>query len=192
MPRGNLLRHLFRNSPHTGNRPHEQSPYVNEAEESTVIKSEDPSQTLSRPRTSEPPGVHVLPRITEEEPISSASIPLFLASSAGSAGSDVASFTTILDANVPAPALAIDPATLTTRDLLYAAIDEATAAVNTHIDTLETTLALLRAISGFSETVEVLKREMEDKKRECKIKLGELEGFEEGVAGMKLLGDETC
>jgi hypothetical protein len=78
----------------------------------------------------------------------------------------------------------IDPATLTARDLLYAAIDEATSATNGNLDTLETTLALLGALTGFSATIEVLKQQMEDKKRACEAKLVELEGFEEAVEGM--------
>jgi Ca2+-dependent lipid-binding protein len=78
----------------------------------------------------------------------------------------------------------LDPTTFTTRDLLYAALDEATAATNTHLDTIETTLALLQALNGFSTTVDVLKREMQDKKRVCEEKLGELECLEEAVEGM--------
>jgi hypothetical protein len=91
----------------------------------------------------------------------------------------MASVVTVLASHAPV----IDPATLTARDL-YAAIDEAKSATNGHLDTLETTLALLGALKGFSATIEVLKQEMEDKKRACEAKLVELEGFEEAVEGM--------
>jgi hypothetical protein len=83
---------------------------------------------------------------------------------------------------------AIDFAALPVRDLLYAAIDEATAATNGHIGTLETTFALLQTITAFSGTVEVLKREIQDRKRARETKLVELERFDEAVEGMRLLG----
>ena len=85
---------------------------------------------------------------------------------------------------------AIDFATLPVCDLLYAAIDKATAATNEHIGTLETTVALLLTITGFSGTVEVLRREMQDRKRARETKIVELERFDEAVEGMRLPGME--
>jgi hypothetical protein len=83
-----------------------------------------------------------------------------------------------------AHARAIDPATLALRDLVYAAIDVATSTTNGHLDTLETTLALLEALNGFSATVEVLRQEMQDKKTSCEAKLAELDRFERAVEEM--------
>jgi hypothetical protein len=189
MRRGSLLRHLFKHGQYAKSRSHEQSPLVSESKRPVVITSKGLSQTLSPSRTPDPPAVHILPQITEEEPASTATTPSPVSSSTGSTVSDLASVITVLDTTAATPA--IDPATLTTRDLLYAAIDEATAATNTHIDTLETTLALLQAITGFSETVEVLEREMQDKRRACDSKLAELEGFEEAIEEMGLPDDEA-
>ncbi|KAF7681321.1 hypothetical protein GT037_000297 [Alternaria burnsii] len=191
MPRGNLLRHLFKHGSHARSKSHEQSPIVKKAEEPATIASEDPSQTLSPPHTSRAPAIHVLPRITEEDSVPSATTPSPVVSSAGSTESDLLSITTVLDINAPSSPPIIDPATLTTRDLVCAAIDESITAIGTHIDTLETTLALLQAITGFSETVGVLNREMEDKKRVCKMKLRELEEFEKAVEKMRLPDDEA-
>lgn len=191
MPRGNLLRHLFKHGPHARSKSHEQSPLVNKAEKPAAITSGNPSQTLSPPQTSKVPAIHVLPRITEEDSVPSATTPSPVVSSAGSTESDLLSITTVLDINAPASLPIVDPATLTTRDLVYAAIDESMTAVGTHIDTLETTLALLQAITGLSETVEVLNQEMEDKKRVCKMKLRELEEFEKAVEKMSLPDDEA-
>lgn len=191
MPRGNLLRHLFKHGPHARSKSHEQSPLVNKAEKPAANTSENPSQTLSSPQTFKGPAVHVLPQITEEDSVPSATTLSPVISSAGSTESDLLSITTVLDINASASLPIIDPATLTTRDLVYAAIDESITAIGTHIDTLETTLALLQAITGFSETVEVLNREMEDKKKVCKMKLRELEEFEKAVEKMKLPDDEA-
>jgi hypothetical protein len=191
MPRGNLLRHLFKHGPHARSKSHEQSPLVNKAEKPAAITSGNPSQTLSPPQTSKVPAIHVLPRITEEDSVPSATTPSPVVSSAGSTESDLLFITTVLDINAPASLPIVDPATLTTRDLVYAAIDESMTAIGTHIDTLEITLALLQAITGLSETVEVLNREMEDKKRVCKMKLRELKEFEEAVERMRLPDDEA-
>ena len=84
----------------------------------------------------------------------------------------------------------INPATLTTRDLLYAAIDEAISVTKDHLDTLATACALLEALAGFSATVEVLKQEMELKITASEAKLVELESFEEAVEGMTLLDEQ--
>ncbi|KAB2102851.1 hypothetical protein AG0111_0g8981 [Alternaria gaisen] len=191
MPRGNLLRHLFKHGPHARSKSHEQSLLNNKAEKTAAITSENPSQTLSPPQTFKAPAIHVLPRITEEDSAPSATTPSPVISSAGSTESDLLSITTVLDINASASLPIVGPATLTTRDLVYAAIDESITAIGTHIDTLETTLALLQAITGFSETVEVLNREMEDKKRVCKMKLRELKGFEKAVEKMRLPDDEA-
>jgi hypothetical protein len=185
MKRGNLLRHIFRYGPHS---KFKQDTLLSKTDErdgsSPVIKpAADASKVLSQdplpPRTPEPPAVHVLPEITEETSPGATGSPS-ISSSTGSTVSDLASVVTVLASHAPV----IDPTTLTARDLLYAAIDEATSATNGHLDTLETTLALLGALTGFSATIEVLKQEMEDKKRACEAKLVELEGFEEAVEGM--------
>jgi hypothetical protein len=160
---------------------------MEESERPAIITPKDLQLSPPPPRTSEPPTVHVLPKITEED-FTSATTQSSTSSSTGSTTSDLESIITVLAAYTPVPD--IDPATLTPRDLLYAAIDEATAAINEHIDTLETTLALLQAITGFSETVQVLKLEMKDKKRACETKLTELKVFEEAIEGMKLPGVE--
>ncbi|KAG9192747.1 hypothetical protein G6011_11481 [Alternaria panax] len=189
MPRGSLLRRLFKHGQYARSRAHEQSPLLSESEMPAVIESRDTLQTPSPPRTPESPAVHALPQIVEEESATATTTPSPVSSRIGSTVSDLASVVTFINTNEPVPV--IDPTTLTTRDLLYTAINEATAATNAHIDTLKTTSALLQAITGFSETIEILKQEMKDKKRACRTKLGELEAFEEAVEEMRFPDDEA-
>jgi hypothetical protein len=130
--------------------------------------------------------VEVLPEILEEADAETPDSPA-LSNSPSITVTDTDSPTSLRTTILPpriTPAV-LDPTTFITRDLLYAAIDEATAATNTHLDTIETTLALLSALNGFSATIDVLKREMTEKKRVCGEKLGELESLEEAVEGMR-------
>lgn len=80
----------------------------------------------------------------------------------------------------PCPAISM-------RDLFHAVIKEAIAATTLHINTLNTTLALLDSLRGFSATIDVLRREMQEKKRECEGMSKELLVFEELVAEMGLV-----
>ena len=52
------------------------------------------------------------------------------------------------------------------------------------METLDTMLALLSAIQGMSATVDVLKREMEEKKGVCEQMRREMQTFEEVVRDM--------
>ncbi|USP74103.1 hypothetical protein yc1106_01377 [Curvularia clavata] len=88
--------------------------------------------------------------------------------------------------NIPMPITerASSPAPISVRDLLHALIEEANAATTMHMETLDTALALLNAIQGMSATVDVLKREMEEKKGVCKEMRRDLLSFEEVVREM--------
>ncbi|KAI4921630.1 hypothetical protein J4E90_000056 [Alternaria incomplexa] len=186
MTRGNLLRHIFRHGPNSKlkrdavpakDHENERSPLI---AKSSAHESKPLSQDQSPPRTPEPHTVHVLPEITEEGSSSPTAGSPSASPSTGSTVSDLASIVTVLAAHAPL----INPATLTTRDLLYAGIDEAISATKDHLDTLATAWALLEALVGFSATVEVLKQEMEVKITASEAKLVELESFEEAVDGM--------
>ena len=183
MARGNLLRQIFKRGPHSklrndalaskANKQSRPATVAKTAASSLKAQSQDPSP----PRTPESHVVHILPEIAEEEAVAAATLSPSASSSTGSTVSDLASVVTVLAAHTPV----IDPTTLTPRDLVYAAIDGAMSATNGHLDTLETTLALLEALHGFSATVEVLRQEMQVKKTACEAKLAELEGFERAV-----------
>jgi len=137
------------------------------------------------PMTPDKHTVVVLPEI-KEEPGPDNNIPTASPTHSLSTISDTASIITV----IATQSSAIDLSTISTRDVIYASIGEATEATYTHLRTLGTTLALLEALDGFSPTVEVLLREFREKKRKCEGKLEELKGFEEGVNGM-LFADEV-
>ena len=186
MPRGSLLRHMFKHGRHARNKSETGAPLLSEPEMPAPVaevgKVLPPIPTP--PMTPDKHTVVILPE-SKEEPrtdknISTASPPRSVPTI-----SDTASIITVIATQPPA----IDLSTITTRDIIYASIDEATEAMNTHLRTLGTTLALLEALDGFSPTVEVLLCEFREKKRQCEGKLEELKGFEEGVNGM-LFADE--
>ncbi|KAH8726583.1 hypothetical protein GQ44DRAFT_725787 [Phaeosphaeriaceae sp. PMI808] len=81
--------------------------------------------------------------------------------------------------------LDLDVSTFTTHDLVIAAIDEARNSLNEHIDTVDTTLALLDALKGFSATIATLKEEMIEKRMLCEGRLVVLEDVERGVSHMQ-------
>ncbi|KAI4943429.1 hypothetical protein J4E91_009338 [Alternaria rosae] len=192
MTRGSLLRHIFRHGPNfilkrdvvpSKIDENDRSPRIAKSVETPPKAS---SQDPSPPRTPEPHTVNILPEITEEENTSSTNNSPSASSDTGSTVSDLASIVTVLAAHTPL----INATTLTTRNLLYAAIDEAILATKDHIGTLATVWALLEALAGFSATVEVLKQEMEVKITASEAKLAELERFEEAVEGMKFLDEQ--
>jgi hypothetical protein len=79
------------------------------------------------------------------------------------------------------------PLTISTRDLFHAVIHEATTATALHMDTLDTTLALLDAIQGLSATVDILRGEMRKKKKACEGVRRELMSFGEVVSELGLV-----
>jgi hypothetical protein len=194
MARGNLLRHIFRHGSSHSKSKADALPKINDSEKPAIVAN--PAEVAAKtavaavakplprtpPRTPERDShtVEILPEILEE-PSSEASTP----SPSITVTSPISSRTLL----VPVTPAVLNVTTFSTRDLLYAAIDEATAATNTHLDTIETTLSLLRALDGFSATVDVLRSDMLRKKRVCEEKLGELESLEEAVEGMQF-GDE--
>jgi hypothetical protein len=205
MRHGKLLRHLFgHGSRHSKSKADVLPLNVDDPEKrAAASKSEQlitklaGGATKPLPPTPHPPKtpernshvVEVLPGILEESSpgidVETPGSPSITVTDTDSptAGTDTTSARTILTAQVT-PAV-LDITTFTTRDLLYAAIDEATAATNMHLDTIETTLAVLQALNGFSATVDVLRREMLEKKKVCEEKLGELDGLEETVEEMR-------
>ncbi|KAH4004466.1 hypothetical protein HBI56_112110 [Parastagonospora nodorum] len=83
----------------------------------------------------------------------------------------------------------IDVQTFSTRELILATLNEAKSANLGHLDTIDTSLALLGALEGFSATVGVLRDEMLDKKEIYEEKMGLLEHLERAVECMRF-GEE--
>jgi hypothetical protein len=79
--------------------------------------------------------------------------------------------------------------TFTTRELVHAALDEARVATLSHLDTIDTMLALLKALDGFSATILELMKEMLEKKQVCEDKTITLEAVERAVEGMIFAGE---
>jgi len=86
-------------------------------------------------------------------------------------------------------ALDLDINTFTTRGLISASVAEARMGNDAHLVTIDTILALLDALDGFSATVTILRTEMEEKKRVCEEKLAMLDDVERAVSQMEF-GEE--
>lgn len=69
-------------------------------------------------------------------------------------------------------------------------MDEARLATHAHLDTINTTLALLDALEGFSPTIPVLREEMVLSKRVCEERLRMLDEAERAVEQMQFSSEE--
>jgi hypothetical protein len=87
-------------------------------------------------------------------------------------------------------ALQLSLENFTTRNLVMAALNEARIATYAHLDTIETSLALLEVLEGLSATIAVLEEEMLEKRERCKEKLHMLEDVERVVTRMQFGGED--
>jgi hypothetical protein len=88
-------------------------------------------------------------------------------------------------------ALQLSLENFSTRNLINAALNEAKIATYAHLDTLDTTLALLEALNGFSSTITVLGEEMVEKKRACAEKLTMLDAVTRVVERMQFEAEDS-
>jgi hypothetical protein len=180
-PGKHLLRHIFRHGAHSKVKHETIRAEANEPERPFAVAkpAETAPQSLppraTPPKTPEPHTVDVLPKIAEETRSDTAADT--------DEDTDTASVITVL------AALDLDVSTFTTRSLLHATMDEATAATDAHLGSVETILALLDALNGFSATISVLREEMLEKKRVCEEKLAMLERMEVAVEKMQFSDD---
>jgi hypothetical protein len=86
-------------------------------------------------------------------------------------------------------ALSFDMQSYTTRDLILATLNEARTATHGHLDTINTTIALLDALNGFSATIAVLRDEMLAKKEVYEEKMSLLDDLERAVERMHFDGE---
>ncbi|KAH6616419.1 hypothetical protein C7974DRAFT_442134 [Boeremia exigua] len=86
--------------------------------------------------------------------------------------------------------LELDISTFSTRELVYATLDEAKSTADSHLDTISTMLALLEALDGFSATIAKLKNEIVEKKQACEGKVAMLEAVERAIEGMVFPGEQ--
>lgn len=85
--------------------------------------------------------------------------------------------------------LELETSTFSARELVRATLDEAKTAVTFHLDTINTTLALLEALDGFSATISELSREMLEKKQRCEGQLTMLDAVERAVEDLNFAGE---
>lgn len=85
--------------------------------------------------------------------------------------------------------LDLEISNFSTRELICAALDEAKTATLSHLDTIETTLALLDALDGFSATISELEKDMTEKKQVCLEKMKMLEAVDRAVESMTFNGE---
>jgi hypothetical protein len=183
-PKKSLLRYIFRHGPHTKARSEKssakQTSYTSRTTPEPHFTQQHatpdgaPDSPLAYKSRSESRQSAVLENIVEES-----------GSDNGNDGSDVdsASLTGSL------AALGFDIESFTTRSLVAASLDEARMGNHAHLMTIDTTLALLDALHGFSATIEVLREEMAGKRQVCEEKLAMLEDVQRAVGQMQF-GDE--
>ena len=85
--------------------------------------------------------------------------------------------------------LELEISTFSTRELVYAILDEAKVAATSHLETISTTLSLLEALDGFSATISALRQEMLGKKQACEDQMGTLDAVERAIEGMAFAGE---
>ncbi|KAF3007417.1 hypothetical protein E8E13_002879 [Curvularia kusanoi] len=86
--------------------------------------------------------------------------------------------------------LDLDISTFSTRQLINAALQEAKRANDDHLDTIDTTLDLLRVLDGLSKTIKVLREEMLEKKRSCEDRARMLHAVERAVEKLLFTDEE--
>lgn len=104
-------------------------------------------------------------------------------------GGDISSLSTSTTSFTPSltdtlAALNLDIDTFNTRELVMAILNEAQAAVKSHLDTLDDTLVLLSALAGSSGVVDMWEKEMRKRKRVCKEKKAILNEAERAIREM--------
>lgn len=165
-----LLRHIFRHGPHSTSMSNTSPLRTSESLHEEPASNENdttvaPLPLTHRSNTTQSPTLENIAEESESE-TDSTSI-----------------------AHIPI-SLNIHISTFTTRELIYATIDEARIATRAHLDTIHTTLALLDALEGFSPTIPVVKEEMVLNQRVCEERLKMLEETEAAVEQVKHFGDE--
>lgn len=96
---------------------------------------------------------------------------------------DTASLTETLNS------LNLETSAFSTRELIHATLEEAKIATDLHVDTIDTTLALLDALKGFSATISKLRKETLEKKQACEEKMAMLNAVGRAVEGMTFAGE---
>lgn len=176
----NLLRHIFRHGPRAkvvedalplGLKLQATELATNTACETAVAQNSQraASSTLRPPpKTPEPFG---LEDIAEEDAVDTPST------------TETASLTETL------ASLDLEISTFSTRELVQATLDEAKSATSSHLDTINTTLALLDTLDGFSATISELRKEMLEKKQAYEEQMGTLDAVERAIKGLTFAGE---
>ncbi|KAH7400634.1 hypothetical protein DE146DRAFT_611636 [Phaeosphaeria sp. MPI-PUGE-AT-0046c] len=89
-------------------------------------------------------------------------------------------------------ALNIDIYTFTTRELLTATLNQAKLSLHAHLNTVGTTLEVLRALDGFSATIAAIKCEMEVTKEICEEKLKVIQDLERFIDCLWFGNEQTA
>lgn len=178
MPARSLLRHIFRHGPRdkfseNALPPGFRKPITDIGGVVTKYTSRPgtcatSSDSAPPPKTPEPFG---LENIDEEDDVD------------GSSSADTVSTAETL------ASLDLEISTFSTRELIHATLDEAKTAANAHLDTINTMLALLDALDGFSATISELRKEILVKKQGCDEKMAMLDVVERAVEGMVFAGE---
>jgi len=177
MPPKSLLRHLFRDL----------QPRINSVRSSEQAKGSPAETPITVPRgKTATPGTTAAP--FEKSP-SYAHAPATLEDISEEQESDsttVSSYSTDNnnDSSKTFAELDLDASSATTRQLLDTAIHEAKTALQSHLESLATTIALLEALDGFSQTITVLKEEMLHSQEDCRSRLRLMVDFPKSAGTM--------
>lgn len=85
--------------------------------------------------------------------------------------------------------LKVEISIFSTCEFIHATLDEAKTAAACHLNTINTTLALLEALDGFSATILELRREMLEEKQRCEEQLTILNAVERAVEDLNFAGE---
>lgn len=185
MPKRSLLRHIFR---HGSRAQGSEDALTNDKQQATAVldtpgidNDQDNDPSLHKDESLKRPSSPLSPRETPE--------PFRLE---GIVEEDVANTppsteTASLSDSLDTPSLELT--TFSTHDLVYAVLQEAKIAASSHLDTINTTLALLEALDGFSATIETLVREMVEKKQACEERIAMLHAVERAVEDVVFAGE---
>lgn len=178
-----LLRYVFRHGPHA--RSHGAGLTPDHESRATPRTSLRPQEQEARPNspagsdTSDEPESPLAHKNRPERRTSTVLNDIAEESSSDDDASIAESFAT----------LGLDIDNFTTRELLAATLKEAKTNLLEHLETVNTTLEILRALDGFSATITAVKEEMGAKTEMCEEKLKAMRDVERFANGFQYLDD---
>ncbi|EUC47374.1 hypothetical protein COCMIDRAFT_90320 [Bipolaris oryzae ATCC 44560] len=189
MARDSLLRHIFKRGPLSlkYRKRTRSAPFRNnESDESLILERPHYTRRPSSWRD-EIPDDHDTRRMHRNQDTSYDSYSTTSATSPTTFSSSGSSLTNTLLLAHPWIHRPTSPLAISTRDLFFAVVQEAVAATTLHMNTLDRALEMLETMQGLSATVDVLRGEMQEKRKACEVVRKELLQFGEVIRALGLV-----